>query len=85
MISLTFAIEEGANQSGASITFCYLRQAPCLTHKYYTRLEMLVREKCSSLFCLFVIYEEKEFYDRDTKWHWLKTICIRYWYSRQIS
>ncbi len=44
--SLIFLSKGRAHHTGP----CFCKEAPCLTHKHYTRLEKLARDKHTSLF-----------------------------------
>ncbi len=64
--SLVLCFQIGSKPtSEASFRCCTLGQAPSFTHKHQTRLEMFVRDKCSSLLQKFVDYSRKKFYRID--------------------
>ncbi len=52
-----------------------------LTHKLYTRLEMLVMDKCSSLLRKFVNYGHKKVYNIGTSTKKIVTLLHECWYA----
>jgi hypothetical protein len=57
-----FACKTRAYLSGTPFRLSSVGQATCLTHNYLIKLSMLARDKCSSLFGLFVNDEGKKYF-----------------------
>jgi hypothetical protein len=53
-----------------------LEWSTCLTHKQYTILERLARDKYSSLFKKFVTNVHKKFYNIGPRWQLDSSICF---------
>jgi hypothetical protein len=65
---IIFAGKAGAYPSDTPYSSLFLRYAPILALKYYTRVEVNDSDKHSSLFC-FSLVDEKKFYNIRSRFH----------------